>query len=76
MYFCFSLVVLATQLEPLQLIPELFDVTIGAPVVSVTLMSTRVPEQTGMRWAVSPRELGSTMLPVMKLTTFALLLEL
>ena len=51
-------------------------VTEGTPVVSDTVMSTGVREQTGMRCAVSPSESGSTMFPVMKFTTFALLVLL
>ena len=73
MYFSVALIVVTTHIDPMQLIPELFAVTVGVPVVSVTVMSTRVPEQTGMRWAVSPRESGSMMLPVMKFATFGLL---
>ena len=76
MYFSVALIVSTTHVDPMQLILLLFAVTLGVPLVSVTLTSTRVPEQTGMRWAVFPRESGSTMLPVMKLTTFGLLLGL
>jgi hypothetical protein len=73
MYFSVALIVITTHVLPVQLIPPLFAVTVGAPVESVTLTSTRVPEQTGIRWAVSPREPGSMMLPVMKFVTFGLL---
>jgi hypothetical protein len=51
-------------------------VFIGVPVESVTPMSTCVPAQTGMRWAVSPSEPGSTMLPLIVCDTFMLLVGL
>ena len=67
------LIASTTHVDPVQLIPLLFAVTVGVPLVSVTLTSTRVPEQTGMRRAVPRRESGSMMLPVMKFTSVALL---
>jgi hypothetical protein len=76
MYFSVSVMPATLQVAPLQLIPALFAVTEGTPVVSDTAMSTVVREQTGMRCAVSPSEFGSTMFPVMKFTTFALLVLL
>ena len=75
MYFCLSAIASTTHADPVQLIPELLSVSVGVPVESVTATSTRLPEQTGMRWAVSPSEPGSITLPVIKLTTFALLDE-
>ncbi len=73
MYFVVPVSDGTRQLEPTQLMPELFAVTVGMPVLSVTAISTWVPSQIGIRWAVVPREVGSTMFPVMKFTTFWLL---
>ena len=73
MYFSVALIVVTTHVDPVQVIPPLLAVTVGAPVVSSTVTPTRVPEQTGIRWAVSLRESGSITLPLMKLTTFGLL---
>ena len=73
MYFCFAEIFAMLHVEPLQLIPSLFAVTLGTPVVSVTMTSTWVPEQTGIWCAFSLRDSGSTMVPVMKLATFGLL---
>ena len=47
MYFSFSVMPATLQVAPLQLIPALFAVTEGTPVVSDTVMSTGVREQTG-----------------------------
>jgi len=46
---------------------------VGVPVRSVTTAFTTVPAQTGMRWAVSLSEPGSTIFPVIIWTTFGLL---
>ncbi len=73
MYFCFAEISATLHVEPLQLIPSLFAVTVGTPVMSVTTTSTWVPEQTGIWCVLSLRESGSTMVPVMKLNTFGLL---
>jgi hypothetical protein len=48
-------------------------VLMGVPVMSVTLTFTSVPAQTGIRWAVSPSESGSTMFPMITCETFGLL---
>jgi hypothetical protein len=42
-------------------------------VESVTTAFTTVPAQTGMRWAVSLSESGSTIFPRIEWTTFGLL---
>ncbi len=73
MYFSFALIAITVHVDPLQLIPLLFSVTVGMPVVSVTSTLTEVPEQTGIRWAASPREPGSMMCPWMILASFKLL---
>ena len=46
------------------------------PVLSVTMMLTSVPAQTGMRWAVAPSEPGSTIFPKMVWVIFELLVGL
>jgi hypothetical protein len=51
-------------------------VFVAVPVESVTMVVTSVPVQTGMRCAVSRRDPGSTMCPVIAWTTFALLVGL
>ena len=73
MYFSVLRIISTTHVFPLQLIPSLFDVTIGVPVVSVTVTFTRVPSQTGMRLSFSPSELGFTMLPRIMFRIFRLL---
>ena len=76
MYFSVVPIIVTTHVDPVQRIPSLFSVTIGVPVVSVTLISTELPAQTGMRLAFSPSDCGSTMLPVMKLRILGLLVGL
>ncbi len=76
MYFSVALIVITTQPLPRQVMPALFAVTVGVPVVSVTRTVTSVPSQTGIRCAVAPSEPGSMTLAVMKFTTLGLLLGL
>jgi hypothetical protein len=73
MYFVVPVSDGTRQSEPTQLMPVLFGLTVGVPVLSVTAISTWLPSQMGIRWAVVPRDPGSTTFPVMTFTTFWLL---
>ncbi len=60
-YFSVALTMPEQPAESHERLPPL--VLIGVPVVSVTTIVTSEPAQTGMRWAESLSEPGSTICP-------------